>query len=300
MRGRGDGHTSGNLTKQATNRAGAVQYARTFLNDERERGWVFHYHVTDNNTELQAALAWLGLTEEHTCPEFQFTPCYWNFFPAGKGLVGVSPLTSYIEGYFAAHNDNLIPSLERVLTINTDLKQLGFELLAIKNAPPKTDDRTTQTSDVQKQRISTPSPYKYDVAFSFAGEDRALVETLDNAAKSEGFSTFYDKDQSVALWGSDLSVTLDDVYRKQSRYCVILISAAYVKKMWPAAERRSILARFIQERGRQYVLPVIIEDVDVPGLPPTIGYLKLQELGIDCIAEMLVAKLRSPGPVAIH
>jgi len=45
--------------------------------------------------------------------------------------------------------------------------------------------------------------YEYDVAISFAGEERRFAETLAELLKAQGLSVFYDKHHKVRLWGKD-------------------------------------------------------------------------------------------------
>ena len=68
--------------------------------------------------------------------------------------------------------------------------------------------------------------------------------------------------------------------------------------MWTTWERRSATTRLLQERGGDYVLPIIVQDVDVPGIPSTIGHLSLAQYTIEEIAQLLVKKVnrtRSSG-----
>lgn len=46
-----------------------------------------------------------------------------------------------------------------------------------------------------------PSTYDYDVAFSFAGEDRQIVESLAVRLKQQNVSVFYDRDKQALMWG---------------------------------------------------------------------------------------------------
>jgi hypothetical protein len=136
------------------------------------------------------------------------------------------------------------------------------------------------------------SEYKYDVAFSFAGSERQLAQALAQLVKDEGFRVFYDRDEAASLWGKDLFEELDSVYRKDSRYCVMFISKAYAERMWTTHERRAALVRAGEEKGQDYILPVLVERADIPGMPPTRAYLSLDEYSIEEIGEILVAKLR--------
>jgi hypothetical protein len=72
---------------------------------------------------------------------------------------------------------------------------------------------------------------------------------------------------------------------------VILVSREYLEREWTVHERQSAVARQITERGNEYILPVKIHEVELPGVPPTIGYLALDTYPIDEIAQILLRKL---------
>ena len=46
--------------------------------------------------------------------------------------------------------------------------------------------------------------FEYDVVLSFAGEDREYVDFIANELKAKGVRVFYDKFETVKLWGKDL------------------------------------------------------------------------------------------------
>ena len=98
--------------------------------------------------------------------------------------------------------------------------------------------------------------YRYDVALTFAGEDRQFADLLANHLKTAGLHVFYDDFEKAKLWGKDLFVTLCDIYSNQARYCIMLISKAYVEKQWTVHERRSAQERVLNERDNEYLLPV--------------------------------------------
>jgi hypothetical protein len=79
----------------------------------------------------------------------------------------------------------------------------------------------------------------YDVALSFAGEDRSYVEQVAEILHSIGIKVFYDRYVEGELWGKDLYTHLDDVYRNKCRYCVMFISQHYKEKLWTNHERES-------------------------------------------------------------
>lgn len=120
--------------------------------------------------------------------------------------------------------------------------------------------------------------YKYEVAISFAGEDRQFAEAVANGLRDAGIKVFYDDFYAEELWGEDLSVRLRDVYHSSSQFCIMVISENYVNKMWPSHERQQVIERMIKEMGKTYVLPVKLDGFngDVPGMSGTISYLAVR------------------------
>ncbi|GIF22512.1 hypothetical protein BJ973_002838 [Actinoplanes tereljensis] len=133
-------------------------------------------------------------------------------------------------------------------------------------------------------------PYVYDIALSFAGEDRDFARDLDEILTERGVRVFYDDDKKALLWGKNLYTTLYDVYANQSRFCVLLVSAAYRDKMWTNHERAAAQARALEMRGQEYILPIRIEDVTIQGVPPTIAALPAS-LGAARIADLVIEKI---------
>jgi hypothetical protein len=130
----------------------------------------------------------------------------------------------------------------------------------------------------------------YDVALSFAGEDRSYVAQVAETLRDSGVRVFYDDFETVALWGKDLYAHLDWVYRKAARYCVVFISEHYASKLWTNHERRSAQARAFEE-NREYVLPARFDDTDTEGIIPTTGYVDLRGMDPLSLAEMIREKL---------
>jgi TIR domain len=137
--------------------------------------------------------------------------------------------------------------------------------------------------------------YEFDVAISFAGEDREFVEEIVSRLKDAGIRVFYDTDYQAAMWGEDLVEYLDQAYRVKARYAIMFISRFYAEKMWTRHERRSALARALEQRGA-YVLPVRLDSTALEGLRPTVGYLDARLIGPDGIVSATLAKLTGSSP----
>ena len=131
---------------------------------------------------------------------------------------------------------------------------------------------------------------KYEVALSFAGEQRPYVEVVAHTLQSRGISVFYDEFETVRLWGTHLAEELQSVYEGRASLAVMFISADYVEKMWPRHERRAILSRAVEERG-EYVLPVRFDGSEVPGFSRDLVYLGAENHPPAELAAMIAEKL---------
>jgi hypothetical protein len=124
--------------------------------------------------------------------------------------------------------------------------------------------------------VAEAEQYDFDVALSFAGENRETVAAIAQCLKAHGVRVFYDDFEKTNLWGKDLQAHLVKVYMHWARYAVVFVSASYRDKVWTRHELKAVLARALEERG-EYVLPVRLDDTKLEGLLPTIGYLDLRQ-----------------------
>jgi len=133
--------------------------------------------------------------------------------------------------------------------------------------------------------------YEYDIAVSFAGEDRKIVEKYCNQLSFHGLKVFYDEFKKADLWGTNLYDKLDEIYRTKALACVIFISKYYAVKVWTNHERQSAQARAILE-NKEYILPVKIDDTEIPGIPHTIGYIDLRKTSISELTDITIKKVK--------
>jgi hypothetical protein len=131
---------------------------------------------------------------------------------------------------------------------------------------------------------------EYDVALSFAGEDRDHAEALAKILRNAGVRVFYDNFERDELWGKDLFQHLADVYGQKARYCVVFVSEHYLAKNWTKHELRQAQARSFH-LAREYILPVRLDDAVLPGLTATVGYVDLRQTPVARIAALLLRKL---------
>ena len=131
---------------------------------------------------------------------------------------------------------------------------------------------------------------EYDVCLSFAGDDREYVSKVASELKKNGVRVFYDEYEELNLWGKDLYVHLDDVYKNAARYCVIFVSVHYANKLWTNHERQSAQERAFKE-NTEYILPARFDDTPIPGLRDTVGYIDLHGRSPEDFARLITEKI---------
>ncbi len=131
---------------------------------------------------------------------------------------------------------------------------------------------------------------KFDIALSFAGEDREYVDKVAILLKHKGISFFYDLFEEEKLWGKNLYDYLSDIYQKQARYTIMFISSPYKKKLWTNHERQAMQSRAFQE-SQEYILPARFDDTEITGVLPTVGYIDLRVKTPEQFVQIIERKL---------
>lgn len=134
----------------------------------------------------------------------------------------------------------------------------------------------------------------FDIALSFAGEQREYVDQVANILKQKGITTFYDKFEEANLWGKNLYDYLADVYMNQAKFTILFISSDYGRKLWTNHERQSMQARAFQESS-EYILPAKFDETEIPGVLPTTAYISLWDKSPGEFVEIIERKLIYSG-----
>jgi TIR domain len=132
----------------------------------------------------------------------------------------------------------------------------------------------------------------YDVALSFAGEDRGYVEKVAVELVNIGVKVFYDTYEQADLWGANLYDHLSEVYQKRARFTVMFISKWYSEKLWTKFERQAAQARALGE-SREYILPARFDETELPGMLRTTSYVSLKDTSPSTLAQLILKKLES-------
>lgn len=141
------------------------------------------------------------------------------------------------------------------------------------------------------KKATADIPSEYDVALSFAGENREYVEHVANLLVAAGVKVFYDKFETAKLWGANLAEHLSEVYGKRSKFVVIFTSQYYPLKAWPKHERQSAQARAISEK-KIVLLPARFDDTEIEGMPSSTAYVDLRQTTPTELAKLIQEKLK--------
>jgi TIR domain len=105
--------------------------------------------------------------------------------------------------------------------------------------------------------MSAYNNYQYDVALSFAEEDRDIALSLSLALNQLSITVYYYPDEIEKTWGADIERKLKEIYKEKARYAIVILSEKYFKKKYAAIEFASIQQRIVMEKGTVYMLPVL-------------------------------------------
>lgn len=140
----------------------------------------------------------------------------------------------------------------------------------------------------------TGSAETYDIAVSFAGAQRALVEPVVRACQALGLKVFYDSDNTVESWGRNLITGMRTIYGgTRARHVVPFLSAEYLASDYPMEAFNAAMLRAIEVSADGYILPILVGSVQVPPevLSPAIGYLRLEDHPVDGLARIIADRV---------
>lgn len=115
----------------------------------------------------------------------------------------------------------------------------------------KSAEASLMAEDVDK--VAKPTGHReFDFFISYASEDRELVEALDNSLSSRGYKVWRDRGQLTL--GDSLTAKINEGLAA-SRFGIVILSKAFLRKNWPQAELNALQARAIAE-GQKVILPI--------------------------------------------
>jgi hypothetical protein len=145
----------------------------------------------------------------------------------------------------------------------------------------------------------TPDPFEYDVALSFAAEDRAAAEELARLLKERNITVFLDEYNRGNSGEKNVIDHLVNLYDRKARYCVLFISKHYPLQTWTNEERASASEAALRDAD-EYILPLRLDDTGIPGLDEVPETHDFRQASLERLAALLKGKLSQtqlhPGP----
>jgi TIR domain len=134
----------------------------------------------------------------------------------------------------------------------------------------------------------TRSDDTVDFALSYAGEDVAVAQAVEQQLRELSFTVFLADDQRARLAGADGETFFEQLFT-DAKQVVVFISRHYRAKPWPRFEWDVIGDRDVENR----FIPVRLDDTRILGLPSNVFYVpwngdNLQEVIDACVEQLLL------------
>ena len=121
-------------------------------------------------------------------------------------------------------------------------------------------DTNIETTIKSKKEIT--KEIEFDLAFSFAGEDRSYVKQVKEECEKLGLKVYYDEDRKIDQWGKSIIGEQRKVYSGyKTKHFVPFISQYYFTKPTPTDEFKSALAE--STKRERYILPIKLDESEI-------------------------------------
>ena len=108
--------------------------------------------------------------------------------------------------------------------------------------------------------------FEYDVAISFAGENRLLAKHIAAQLDDLDVQVFYDEAFEANFLGKAWTKMFKEIFSEKSHYVVCLLDKSHAEKIWPTFEREHFAPRVADE----HVIPIFLDDTKFVGIPTDI------------------------------
>jgi hypothetical protein len=134
--------------------------------------------------------------------------------------------------------------------------------------------------------------YEYDLAISFAGENRWIARYIANRLSELDVNVFYDESHQTDLLGKNLTEEFRKVFAEKSRFILCLLDKHYDLKAWPKFEKEVFQFK-VRDSS---VIPVFLDGTKHVGIPSDIkGFdlkgIKEDDNGISKIDDHVILSL---------
>lgn len=108
-----------------------------------------------------------------------------------------------------------------------------------------------------------PRDFEWDIAISFAGENRTLAEFIGQQLRERDISVFYDRHYEDNYLGGLWSKEFLEIFVQKSRLVVAILDQHHKDKVWPTFERDCFTPRVPEAE----VIPVFLDKTIFTGIP---------------------------------
>ncbi|OOG73091.1 TIR domain-containing protein [Algoriphagus sp. A40] len=105
--------------------------------------------------------------------------------------------------------------------------------------------------------------YEFEVAISFAGENRELARKFTEKLEIFDVSVFFDELYESNLLGKALTKQFTRIFNDESKFVLCLLDAHHHDKIWPTFERETFRVR-VQEEA---IIPAYLDETKFLGIP---------------------------------
>jgi hypothetical protein len=114
--------------------------------------------------------------------------------------------------------------------------------------------------------------FEYEVAISFAGENRDLARFISESLTTLDVSNFFDEMFEANFLGKAWSDQFKEIFSKKSKYVLVILDEHHAKKIWPTFEREHFAPRIEDES----VIPIFLDDTKFVGIPSDLVGIKFK------------------------
>jgi Ni2+-binding GTPase involved in maturation of urease and hydrogenase len=113
---------------------------------------------------------------------------------------------------------------------------------------------------------------RFDIAISFAGENRDLARYIAQRLKELDVDTYFDEDYEVSYLGRKLSDEFPKIFSTDSRFVLCILDKFHQEKIWPTFERDVFMPRV----EKCEVIPLCLDDTIFVGIPKDLYGFRLK------------------------
>src|SRR5215510_9672390 len=140
--------------------------------------------------------------------------------------------------------------------------------------------------------LTQPNTKRFQVALSFAGENRTFVEGVaEHLRRNLGQDrVFYDRYYEAELARPNLDTYLMNIYREDTDLIAIFLCANYAQKEWCGLEWR-VVRDVLKSRHDWEIMPFKFDDVIVEGLLSIDGYITINNKTPEEVASLILQRI---------